>query len=250
MAERPILFSGEMVRAILDGRKTQTRRVITSPNMKSPADVTFVRWQDGYPDGTRPVFDLVDEPFSVRCPYGVPGDRLWVRETWSPDHRHVYPCVPIVYRADRDAPTPDDYATHQNGCQYETGGPRSAECLRCAGFRWRPSIHMPRWASRLTLRVTDVRVEMVRDISEDDARAEGARWRDAGLDRYRQRRPGWSWLDPHPVDADPNLGHEHCLGSAQSCFGNLWNACAKPGLDWIANPWVWVVSFVREEPSR
>ena len=244
MAERPILFSGEMVRAILDGRKTQTRRVITSPNMKSPADVTFVRWQDGYPDGTRPVFDLVDEPFSVRCPYGVPGDRLWVRETWSPDHRHVYPCLPIVYRADRDAPTPDDYATHQNGCQYETGGPRSAECLRCAGFRWRPSIHMPRWASRLTLRVTEVRVERVQEISDEDARREGVDW--VAWEGY-----GEQW-DPDDRE-DPRLVGYPSASASWACdnFRRLWDRINAPrGFGWDANPFVWIVTFEREEVGR
>lgn len=135
--ERPILFSGPMVRAILEGRKTQTRRVL-----KNPDDGVSTTIEDGSPlycdDGgfwhPRP------------CPYGQPGDRLWVREA-----HQLSPDGPI-YRA-----TAREHGT------YEPGG---------AG-PWRPSIHMPRWASRITLEITDVRVERVQEITEDDAIAEG-----------------------------------------------------------------------------
>lgn len=160
MKERPILFSGPMVRALLERRKTQTRRVvkhqITGPN--PPVDI--FDWYEGEPprrkwvgahrgDGNHPGCGRDNERDNALrlCPYGEPGDRLWVRETWaevdSDDPRPVY-----AYRAD----DPD---------------PRSID------GSWRPSIFMPRGACRLTLGVTGVRVQRLQEISEDDALAEG-----------------------------------------------------------------------------
>ena len=123
MKEHPILFSGDMVRALLDGRKTQTRRVVKIPIGK--------------------------------CSYGVSGDHLWVRETWDAVEWEGEDEPKIYYRAD---PAPDSY-----------------EWSRAAGDKWRPSTHMPRWASRITLEITDIRVERVQDISEADAQAEGVK---------------------------------------------------------------------------
>ena len=141
--ERPILCSAPDVMAILDGRKTQTRRIMKpQPNRTWPDEVT-PHWSVG---GNR---TLPGASNPLRCPYGVPGDRLWVREAWRlPDGA---PKGWVDYRADdtRD------------------------------GFKWKPSIHMPRWASRITLEVTDVRVERLQDISEADAMAEGVRRRSA-----------------------------------------------------------------------
>ena len=196
--ERPILFSGPMVRALLAGRKTQTRRVVRLDGNSD--DFGFVRWQDGYPDGARPVFDICGEVFSRRCPYGQAGDRLWVRETWqcvSPGPLRDWPgigdqrprkvshlnrsCV-TIYRADGEMPGDE---------------------------RWQPSIHMPRWASRLTLEITGVRVERLHDISEADAIAEGCDSADG--------------------------------------FRELWGSINGDGA-WDANPWVWVVVF-RQVPE-
>lgn len=150
MTDRPILFSAEMVRAILDGRKTQTRRVIKP---QPPAEAESVlrqlysqdapkndgawTWWAGKPQKpiTKPLF----------CPYGKPGDLLWVRETWAPLKSGNV-----------------DFAADWSDMMQKYAG------------KWRPSIHMPRWASRITLRITGVRVERLQDISEDDAWAEGA----------------------------------------------------------------------------
>ena len=151
MKERPILFSGEMVRAILDGRKTQTRRPVTVPwrgsKRVAPYEPCYIEndselmARDRYGDWHR----MVD----YMHPYGIPGDRLWVRETWRQyDRRNECECYDfcycpptgtVIYRSDRD----DDEV------------------------KWRPSIHMPRWASRITLEVTDVRVEHVQEISAE-----------------------------------------------------------------------------------
>jgi len=136
--ERPILFSTDMVRAILAGRKTQTRRIIKPRNNHS----IFVGWDDEF------VLNDENKEWTLsECPYGYPGDRLWVRETWAKQLSGKY-----IYRAD-----------HQNWelADYTATG------------AWRPSIHMPRAACRILLQITHIRVERLHDISADDARAEG-----------------------------------------------------------------------------
>lgn len=197
MKERPILFSAPMVRAILDGRKTQTRRV--------------VRGQVGALDRGQPT--IVGGP---ACPYGAPGDRLWVRETWaaidergeavSRRTRHVdQNCGDrLVYRAD------DRVLTEQ----------------------WRSPLFMPRWASRITLEVTTVRVERLQAITEEDACAEGVTQTDG------------RWWDgaPHAVKGTPRA-----LPTAREAFADLWDAINGKRAPWSSNPWVWVVSFRRVE---
>src|SRR6185437_14349133 len=142
--ERPILFSGEMVLAILSGRKTQTRRVAKI--------LDNVRVEDGMAKGYLPG---CPEGFDVACPYGKRGDRLWVRETFGiPDAPYSEEVKALVaYRADQ--------------------GAQLAELNK---YFWRPSIFMPRWASRLTLEIEQVRVQRIQEISSEDAIAEGA-WR-------------------------------------------------------------------------
>jgi hypothetical protein len=188
LRERPILFSGPMVRAILEGKKTQTRRV-----MRPQPDIRNWRWTGerwekylGYPLGH-------DVPLG---PYGAVGDRLWVRETWMAEH---FPSAPgevyYHYRADN------------------TG----AGSGWTAAKMWKPSIHMPRKASRLTLEVTDVRVEQLQSISEMDARAEGMEL---------------------PADSPRNF---------RRVFAALWDEIngKRPGCTWADNPWVWAVTFER-----
>lgn len=206
MKERPILFSGAMVRAILDGRKTQTRRVCKARGVdfigsggRSGAD-----WNDpdcwGYEAGDGEWYVLSRSPSngmrSIVCPYGQPGDRLWVRETWNLIEAVFGGTTRPVYRA-----SPETYT------QYP-------------GIAWRPSIFMPRWASRITLEVVGVRVERVQDIDDADAYAEG--------------------MEP--------LADEwvHSGASARDLFLMLWNEInAKRGYSWDSNPWVWVVEFKR-----
>lgn len=145
MNERPILFSGPMVRAILDGTKTQTRRVV-KPQPKG--EVEFIRESYAGPGWYVAAKPHTDD-YYVRCPYGVPGDRLWVRETWALPYKENWLEAKddIVYRASpRDSSTP---------------------------VKWVPSIFMKRWMSRILLEIEDVRVERVQDISEDDALDEG-----------------------------------------------------------------------------
>lgn len=189
MKEGPILMNGAMVRAILEGRKTQTRRVVKpqpSPELVDGrhvhivgpdqqvhymrpldhADVAEANKTNGYT-----VWKTMDWLLR-QCPYGKPGDRLWVRETWSKDATSMYPCPPAWYRASDDLVSDGVHSCPKQSRE------RYADCLACwekehGKFRWRPSIHMPRWASRLTLEIVSVRVERVQEISEADILAEG-----------------------------------------------------------------------------
>jgi hypothetical protein len=221
MTDRPILFSAEMVRAILDGRKTQTRRLMkVQPYPDSIVTVEHYHQtvidRHGDMQPGKEIFGAHwdDGEFGLRCPYGAPGDQLWVRETWAP----LADCVVLncaYYRADGEHVTliDGDGFTQTN----RDGSEKSA---------WRPSIHMPRWASRITLRITDIRVERLQDISEDDALAEGA--------------PRLLW-DGEGAFYDSPTG-QHRVG-----FAGLWNHINGPGA-WDANPWVWVVAFERVKP--
>ena len=215
--ERPILFSGPMVRALLDGSKTQTRRAMKpQPTHFNPAGVP------------RRVIPTGGPSYVIRCPYGQPGDRLWVRETWQ---------GPLLQEFEADADPDWHYASHihqyQNPahCEYAAdGGPKpeytNADDVMRQG--WRPSIHMPRWASRITLEITSVRVERLQDISEADAIAEGC----------TQNHNGYYWGGPHPVSGLKQLA------TAKGAYQDLWESINGPG-SWDANPWVWVVEFRR-----
>jgi hypothetical protein len=202
MRERPILFSCPMVRAILDGTKTQTRRVA----MHTVCGVRVARLAYDPP------------PELSTCPYGQPGDRLWVRETWGLVPSSAYRASVGVDQTVNPA-QPHDAAIYREGFDRASGG-----------IRWRPSIHMPRWASRLTLTITDVRVERLQRISEADARAEGVSLAN-GL------------TSGHLSSAEvASIGDS----SLRRGYANLWNSLnAARGYGWDANPWVWVVSFER-----
>ena len=196
--EHPILFTGEMVRAILDGRKTQTRRVIKpQPLCPSLRYYTHGReWKDG--DGTL-----------MKCPYGVSGDWLWVRETWATpgnfDHMKPRDLVQSHYMSDLTAYR----ATETHGDAY---------------FRWRPSIFLPHWLARIKLGVVRVRAERVQGISEKDVLAEGFPWRGIGAELQWGYRPPLVW------------------------FQALWDRInAKRGYGWDVNPWVWAVEFEVEQ---
>lgn len=201
MTERPILFSGAMVRALLAGTKTQTRRVVKMKKhhqIEQRDDGTNWPWMY---DGER------DDDSWMRCPYGQPGDQLWVREAWravmEADHlppRDLSPAHRVWYEAD---------APHQPGFG-----------------KLRPSMFMPRWASRITLEITSVRVERLQSISEADAMAEGVTalpcgdmWTAGGM------------YDGPLHDANP------C-----GAYRRLWDSINGPD-SWEANPWVWAVEF-------
>lgn len=238
MTDRPILFSGPMVRAILAGQKTQTRRVV-----KPAGALLAMSWSPLHPErGLRVTTRTgkhsthtgpVSEALSA-CPYGQPGDRLWVRETYALSHRDDNTEAtpkdrdawdwPPVYRADGE----------DQGGGWTRRMPSGVE--RWIAPPWRPSIHMPRWASRLTLEVTSVRVERLHDITEDDARAEGVDW-------SRPEPYGEKWDDDRE---DPReVGYPPAGASfARDNFRRLWSSINGPE-SWAANPWVWVVGFRR-----
>lgn len=200
MKERPILFSAPMVRALLDGRKTLTRRVA---KLTANAHVKEVgghrRWHPGDPEA------------KLACPYGQPGEHLWVRETcFINDFRGVK--IPESERTDCQVVYKADPLQDWEGEQ--------------SLIVWRPSIHMPRWASRITLEITGVRVERLWAISVDDVVAEGC-------PRVPVR------LNSRP-DYQSEL--EDARSATVSGYRSLWESIDGPG-SWCENPWVWVVEF-------
>ncbi len=222
MRERPILFSAPMVRAILEGRKTQTRRVVAQQPTFDRRGVTAAAWAER--DGLW-MFPNVAPEVRVRCPYGQPGDRLYVRETWgcsAADH----PGVP-----DGRKPQPGDRI------QYAANDSDAWQWRVPGSLPWRPSIHMPRWASRIDLEVTGVRVERLQDISAEDCIAEGMqsflREHDAVCDLRDQFRVLWDSIHGKPAIERDSEGR----GIARRMF------------DWAANPWVWVVEVRRIKPT-
>ncbi|EZQ69429.1 hypothetical protein QZP99_10635 [Serratia marcescens] len=208
MKERPVIFNGEMVRAILDGRKTQTRRVIANV---SPDNCIQLQKPTKTKDGI--YTHVMDAPGHGLCPFGQVGDRLWVRETWQGplvDEEHL-----DDYRANADKFQAPEF------CEYAAdGGARPEFCDFDDNVRqgWRPSIHMPRWASRITLEITAVRVERLNDISEEDAKAEGVT------------------PSQHIITPPEALYRVGFLKLWQSIYG---------AESWSANPWVWVIEFRR-----
>lgn len=250
MKERGILFSGPMVRAILDGTKTQSRRVMR-PQPGLPVSrfrlVSLVpdgkpgypEWQaedihsqlvNAFPHGT----DSVKS--EIGCPYGVPGDRLWVRETWQYAD-WTEEGQPYVRYASDGAVLFHEYAGKGEelvDVWADLSDPRNvAVDGKAADRRWRPSIHMPRWASRITLEVTEVRVQRLQEISEEDALAEGSCSRHIG--------------SPHPPWYGGSLAPNSYVASARMCFAGAWNsinaARAGRGRGWESNPWVWAITF-------
>ncbi|WP_460384591.1 hypothetical protein [Pseudomonas amygdali] len=212
--ERPILFSAPMVRTILSGQKTVTRRVVKV----QPFDLSWSRRDHRFEylagravngdeiDGFYAYSTRSGGEWSAKSPYGQPGDRLWVREAWRADAqlnaiapRELSHGEPIQY--------PADGSSRQTGCSMITLG------------KTRPSIHMPRWVSRILLEITDVRVERLQDISEEQAEAEGPNW---------------------PVA-------EHLEMAWRVQFRTLWESI-NSAENWNANPWVWVVEFKRVMP--
>lgn len=210
-----MIFNGEMVRAILDGRKTQTRRPA------NPSTANLLDLQGQYPH----------KKYNISCPFGAVGNRIWVRETWgvvsheldedgriqpwSPDRPATdihempfgngYYSGHAIYAADGDF-------TWGNDDGYEDG--RSC---------WKPSIHMPRAACRILLEVTGVRVERLNSISQEDAQAEG------------MELTGW-----RPTYSDPDSGGE--VWTPYDNFAQLWESIYGEE-SWKANPWVWVIEF-------
>ena len=223
--ERPILFSAPMVRAILEGRKTVTRRAVKAS--KAHADgITLIDYGKGWwPYNAFCDFSSDHEgmEYPIACPYGKPGDRLWVRETFI-DLRGTG----VEHRPNPDGPL-QRYA-YAADCR---PGSHSDEARKDFGLKYKPSIHMPRAACRILLEITHVRVERLQDISEDQAEAEGVRLMRDGSDTWVSREGPGNLVTPWPT--------------AKEAFSDLWNSINGPHA-WAANPWVWAVSFKRVTP--
>lgn len=210
--ERGMIFNGEMVRAILDGRKTQTRRPI---KWKQTRFTEIGEREDGskwpWSEDAEHACD-----FWHPCPFGAVGDRIWVRETFRVNSRAT-DVATLVYKA-----------SVRNSWTEQTHRVPVAVCNKAATpEKWTPSLHMPRWASRLLLEITDVRVERLNAISEEDARAEGII--DGGC---------LNCGDPEPCGcANPEP-------DATDAFAYLWQSIYGQE-NWNANPWVWVIEFKR-----
>jgi hypothetical protein len=201
--ERPILFSAPMVRAILEDRKTQTRRILKqavgpslSVDVENEAGVAVLSWLQGVGPG----YDVGESIERVRCPYGVPGDHLYVRETWAYHPDYPESTQRAIYRAER-------------GVEYDVD-------------RWTPSIHMPRWASRIDLQITNVRVERLQEISEADAEQEGC-------------APSF----------EDEFGIVHGQPQYKFGFRKLWEEINGTG-SWDLNPFCWVIDFKRAEKTN
>lgn len=219
MRERPIIFNGPMVRAVLSNDKTQTRRTkgleyVSRPE-NDPDGWCCARVADGH---AYMVYKHSPHERAIRCPYGKPGDRLWVREAWSNDFANHYPHDVVWYAADNGR-------RHDIELRNGVRGIYSPKSGAFVPFRWKPSIHMPRSACRLILEIVRVRVERLQAVTEAEARAEGI---------HQQSTTGW-----FSVAGTGGAGTTAC-----AAFALLWQSINGPGA-WEANPWVWVVEFRR-----
>lgn len=297
MKARPVLFSTPMISALLDGRKTQTRRVVkpqpqlvedssTSWELRGlkPGESCIGYPLESAPAGARPfrtfAFDRItsgriayahsnfgasasrgqavrwgrkehnwseDEVLRI-CPYGKPGDLLWVRETWAPSYKA--PKCQVAYAADgRCFGIGGDGSGGWFGIFHgwledsKYRGDRLGNTLGRSLYQpWKSPLHMPRWASRLTLELTGVRVERLQDISEADASAEGIERRRI-TDAWGVERDAWALPEQWAhAEGERRKPHEVSFALAQNAYGNLWNSINGPG-SWDANPWVWAIEF-------
>ena len=244
MKERPILMSAPMIRATLSGSKTQTRRVVKQ-DLQRLGDGDWYAFDHkgiNYRVNARHTTVAAWAHLLQFCPYGHPGDRLWVREAFR-----------FLDSFDGDSPNtigdrcliagyPKPWApTH-----YEADGLRdnwmnvgTAPGSVIAG-KLRPGIHMPRWASRITLEIVSVRVERLQDISEEDAIAEGVYCGNVIVYSYYENGHHEVWEDRYFFDGGPDEGFE----SAVNAYAALWDSINGEG-SWEKNPWVWVIEFRR-----
>jgi len=240
MSEHGILFNELMIKAILAGRKTMTRRLVKFP--------VIDRQGLGIEIAGCEINSCILQGLDI-CPFGKIGDRLWVREAfacadWYQDHweqakqnNNACARMNIVYKADGEP----------------NGDPNAMK-----DWRWTPSIHMPRFASRILLEITELRVERVKSISEEDAKREGIFHKDYGLQCYHvsngpkdvgtcpsmaghEQKPGWSWYDT----TSPNECHSTWYGAAAGLFCKTFS----PEV-WESNPWVWVIGFQLIQTKR
>ena len=235
--ERGILFSPPMVRALLGGRKTQTRRAVKPKPTGTVNGMPY--WGDlGIKANLR---EYAHPP----CPYGQPGDRLWVRERWRVAAWHEGEPILIEYEDGTHCEESGSDADYY-GSWYERMMEQSADDCARAGLkpdddgiynmnesgvvtRWRPSLFMPRWASRITLEITSVRVERVQGISEADALAEGVEQ---------------GWRDVQLVGGAQGVSRT----TARQAYAALWDSINSKKHPWASNPWVWVIEFRKVAP--
>ncbi|PRI21503.1 hypothetical protein [Pectobacterium versatile] len=206
MKERGIIFNSDMVRATLSGQKTQTRRIVKP----QPDEDGLARLRGG------PWLDTSERVY--RCPFGKVGDRLWVRETFN------------GFWLDDDViqEIKDGISKASELCDYRSDYPDSSQPVG----GWTPSIHMPRWASRITLEITGVRVERLNDISEEDCWSEG-------IDEVDGR-----FENIEIIDMARKIGC--CIDDAKPMFALLWQSIYGEE-SWQANPWCWTITFKRIE---
>ena len=218
-------MKGSLVRATLEGRKTQTRRPIKPQPDDDIVDVEYDAIADLWLGNTQEDNDLgYTSSWAMRCPMGQAGDRLWVRETWRPVMETWRSFVEYGAGGELSATGHADAMTKLTKVTLRFPGGRED----IHSEQWHPSIHMPRWACRLVLPLVSVRVERVQDITEDDARAEG----------LRRTENGWT---------DGATGYD--VTSARAAFQELW-ASIYGQASWDVNPWVWVAEWKEIEVSK
>lgn len=219
MKERPIIFSGEMVRAILEGRKTQTRRVVR-PKLRVSADGA-------------------DLELHQVCPYGQTGDRLWVRETYVGESWEDEPKPPKDRPLFHHVPEPRNEFDNEYWVwpHYKATDPAPDLCYEDSeepACRWVPSIHMPRWASRITLEIVSISIQHVQDISEADAKLEGIHGHTINVGSHSNP------VEEYPAFPEKDGG----FSTARQAYEALWDHInSKRGYPWDSNPWVWVIEF-------
>ncbi len=218
--EKPMLFRAPLVRAILDGHKTVTRRVVKAPIPSNALRIRAYRNRIGNQVfgpviGQSEKLGEITELSGIKCPYGQPGERIWVRETWYCDHFEVMR-GPYLKPNDLDV----GEAINDGTLVYAADGLTPYEADQPI---WKPSIHMPRWASRILLEITDVRVERLHAITNEQCVAEGARGGHGSI-------PGYIYN-----------------ATAQEHFRYIWEST---GGDYFANPWVWVIEFKQVKQAR
>lgn len=255
--ERPVLFSGPMVKALIDGRKTQTRRMVKPQpepdfrTVKQDGGGHWIWWsgpdRPGLGEFTRRAYPNGE---GVRCPYGRAGERLWVKETFA-------------RRLDVDPKEEPEKARHYALCRADGTGLDEPH-WHSYPHRWTPAIHMPRWASRLTLEITEVRVQRLGEISEEDAVAEGIRVRPGddlshGKVGYQGCYPGLYHMAAgdglcccsavKPPRTDVRYGTR--LSPPLCAFREIWDSInARRDYSWESNPWVWCIAFRVLPPSE
>lgn len=217
MSERPILFSAPMVRALIDGAKTQTRRIVKHEHVNGDCPCADV-FAFNEKRGEWELGECHEGPTAhvgwLKCPYGRAGDQLWVRETWRLNWASGEGSE-VEYRADGAKRA---WPVNAKGSKFLDGG-----------VKWKPSIFLERQYSRLTLEVTAVRVERLQDISDADAKAEGV--------------DPWTTIVPEQIVPGPGFNRARYGDQPHRLpYAALWDSINGEGA-WDLNPWVWVINF-------